>query len=342
MIVVISHPADLHAQRVTETLRARGREVFLLDLADLPRSATLSIDPAGLGLAGQGKVTIRHTDRVVDLSSASAVWWRRPQHVVLDDIGDPDARGFAYGEWHEAIHGAYQLMPCPWMNPVHADEIASHKAFQLSVAPQVGLRVPETLMTSDAEAAQQFIARMEARGGRAVYKIFAATHQVWRETRLVGPADLAHLPSLHLAPVIFQEYVPAVADIRVTLVGGRVFAMSISGAPEVDFRLGLGRAQTAAFNLPAETATALQALMERFGLAYGAVDLRLTAAGELVFLEINPAGEFLFVEAGAGHPVTEALADWLCNPTAAGGAAGGAVGGVATAGASLRVGGALA
>lgn len=309
MIVVISHPADLHAQRVIGALRARGREVTLLDLADFPESATLSIDPTG-----RGKATLRHTAGSVDLSAATAVWWRRPQQVVLDAIGDTDARGFAYGEWHEAIHGAYQLMRCPWMNPVHADEVASHKALQLVVAPQVGLRVPETLMTSEEREAREFVARQEARGSRAIYKIFAATHQVWRETRLVGPADLAHLSSLRLAPVIFQEFIPAVADIRVTLVGDRIFAMAISGGPEVDFRLGLGQARTTAFDLPEGVAASLRALMDHFGLAYGAVDLRLTPEGELVFLEINPAGEFLFVEAGAGHPVTEAVADWLSDP----------------------------
>ncbi|WP_109473259.1 MvdC/MvdD family ATP grasp protein [Ornithinimicrobium cavernae] len=309
MIVVISHPADLHAERVLAELRARGREVFLLDLADLPDRASLSIDPAG-----SGRVTLRHTGGSVDLTRATAVWWRRPQSVVLDAISDPGARGFAYGEWHEAVRGAYQFLTCPWMNPLHADEVASHKALQLAVAPRLGLRVPETLMTSDEAEAREFVARQEARGARAVYKIFAATHQVWRETRLVGPADLAHLASLHLAPVIFQEYVPAVADIRVTLVGDRVFAMSIAGGPEIDFRLGLGRARTAAFDLPEPVVSALQAMLRRFDLAYGAVDLRLTPEGELVFLEINPAGEFLFVEAGAGHPITAAVADWLCDP----------------------------
>lgn len=323
MIVVISHQADRHAERVITRLRARGREVLLLDLADLPHRATLSIDPGGTTRA-----TIRHTRAAagrtraspsvatpaVDLTRATAVWWRRPQTVELGAIKDPDARGFAYGEWHEAIYGMYQLIPCPWMNPVHADEIASHKALQLAVVPSVGLRVPETLMTSDQAEAREFVARQEGRGRRTIYKIFAATHQVWRETRLVGPADLAQLGSLHLAPVIFQEYVPAVADIRVTLVGERVFAMSIAGGPAVDFRLGLGEASTAAFELPPEVVSSLQAMMRRFGLVYGAVDLRLTPEGELVFLEINPAGEFLFVEAGARHPITEAVADWLCDP----------------------------
>ena len=312
MILVISHPADLHAQRVLAALHARGRETLLMDLADLPDRATLSIDPAG-----PGRASFRHTAGSVDLTQASAIWWRRPQSVVLDAITDTDARGFAYGEWHEALHGMYQLLDCPWMNPLHADEIASHKVLQLRLAPEVGLRVPQTLMTSDETEARQFVTRQEGLGRQAIYKIFSATHQVWRETRLVGPADLAHLASLHLAPVIFQEFIPAAADLRVTLVGGQVFAMSIVGGPVVDFRLGLGQARTAAYELPAEVVESLRALMARCGLVYGAVDLRLTPEGEFVFLEINPAGEFLFVEAGAGHPVTEAIADWLCEPVVA-------------------------
>lgn len=312
MILVISHPGDLHAQRVIAALQARGRESFLLDLANLPARATLSIDPVG-----KGRATLRHTAGSVDLTQASAVWWRRPQTVMLDTITDTDARGFAYGEWHEALHGMYRLLDCPWMNPLHADEIASHKVLQLRIAPELGLRVPQTLMTSEESEAREFVARQEARGRQSIYKIFAATHQVWRETRLVTPADLAHLASLHLAPVIFQEFIPAAADIRVTLVGGQVFAMSIAGGPEVDFRLGLGQARTAAFELPVEVLESLRALMARCGLVYGAVDLRLTPEGEFVFLEINPAGEFLFVESGAGHPVTEAVADWLCDPVRA-------------------------
>ena len=60
-------------------------------------------------------------------------------------------------------------------------------------------------------------------------------------------------------------------------------------------------------------------LMAHFGLAYGAIDLRLTDDGDWVFLEVNPAGEFLFCETGAGFPITEAVADWLADPATDGG-----------------------
>jgi D-alanine-D-alanine ligase-like ATP-grasp enzyme len=52
-------------------------------------------------------------------------------------------------------------------------------------------------------------------------------------------------------------------------------------------------------------------LMRRFGLVYGAIDLRLTPEGRYVFLEINPAGQFLYVEHATRQPIAAALAKAL-------------------------------
>lgn len=310
--MVLSHPGDLHATTVIGRLTEWGVPSFLLDLSDLPGRETLTIDHTG----DRPVVRVRHQEAgVVDLTDARSVWWRRPQLVAVDAaVADPDARGFCYGEWHEAIHGMYALLGCPWLNPLVADQLASHKALQLAVAPTLGLRTPRTLMTSDAAEARAFAEQWGI--DNVVYKIFAATYQVWRETRRLTVADLAQLDRLHLAPVIFQEYVPGVADIRVTVVGDDLFAMAIDGrdSPDIDFRLRMRTAGTSAVRLPDEVASGLRALMAHFGLVYGGADFRLTPDGEYVFLEVNPAGEFLFCEYGAGYPITDAVAGWLANP----------------------------
>lgn len=312
--VVISHEEDQHALRVIAELHARGHETYLLDIAKFPSEVTLSVeyeDPAA------PSICVTPSDGAeVDLGAASSVWWRRPQFPDLTPISDPEAHGFAHGEWHEALNGLYQLIGCPWMNPLVADDVAHRKALQLKVASEVGFRIPRTLMTSNHADARSFIERNGL--GGTIYKIFAATHQVWRETRLVTQKDLAMLDTLHLAPVIFQEYIPAAADIRVTVVGQEMYAMAIDvkgTSYEVDFRLSLAEARTYPIELPRKVATALGRLMKRFGLVYGAVDFRLTEDGEYVFLEINPAGEFLFAEVGAGLPITGAVASWLMDPS---------------------------
>lgn len=311
--MVLSHPGDLHATTVIERLTQWGVPSVLFDLSDLPARQTVTIDHTSQSPA----VRIRHPEHgLVDLTAARSVWWRRPQPVSLDSVADPAARAFCYGEWHEALHGLYTLLRCPWMNPVLADETASHKALQLAVAPGLGLRVPRTLMTSDAAEARSFVDRLGLEN--VVYKIFAATYAVWRETRRLTVADLDLLDRLQLAPVIFQEYVPGSADIRVTVVGEELFAMAIDGrgSADIDFRLRMRSAATSATSattLPDDVAEGVRALMAHFGIVYGGVDFRRTPEGEYVFLEVNPAGEFLFCEYGAGLPITDAVAGWLAS-----------------------------
>jgi glutathione synthase/RimK-type ligase-like ATP-grasp enzyme len=128
---------------------------------------------------------------------------------------------------------------------------------------------------------------------------------------------------VQLAPVIFQEFVPAGLDLRITAVGGSLFAAAIrpeDGETRVDFRMRVGRSSMAAFDLPDAIARKLRALMDRLGLVYGAIDMRVTPQGEYYFLEVNTAGEFLFVEDRTALPISQAVAEWLAQPRPAAGA----------------------
>ena len=57
----------------------------------------------------------------------------------------------------------------------------------------------------------------------------------------------------------------------------------------------------------------LRALQRRLGLVYGAIDMRRTAEGEHVFLEVNPAGQWLFVEERCGLPISQSVAGFLAR-----------------------------
>jgi glutathione synthase/RimK-type ligase-like ATP-grasp enzyme len=309
-IVVLSHNGDPHAMAVCNRLAAAGHPVQILDLAALPGRAGLTIE---LGVVDES-VHCDVNGEPIDLAGARAFWWRRPRFPDLTEIRNADARTFAANEWQEALGGLWQLLGGRWMNPPVHDEVASRKAFQLRVAAECGLRVPRTLITSDPAAALEFIHRVGI--GRTIYKTFSCTYAIWRETRLVTPEVLDHLDAVRLAPVIFQEYIPAGADLRVTIVGDRIFpaAIEMSGTSyPVDFRPILGETTVLPTELPTPTRTSLLNLMRRLGLVYGAVDLRRTPAGDHVFLEINTAGEFLFVEELAGLPITDAVAAWLVD-----------------------------
>ena len=124
------------------------------------------------------------------------------------------------------------------------------------------------------------------------------------------------IDSVRLAPVIFQRFIKAEADVRITIFGDDIQAAEIVASRDsyqYDYRVDLEAVTMRSTKLPQEIEAKLLRLMERLGLVYGAIDMRRTADGDYVFLEINPAGEFLFVEQRTGLRLTEAMAALLAR-----------------------------
>src|SRR5262249_28406868 len=127
-------------------------------------------------------------------------------------------------------------------------------------------------------------------------------------------AELGFLANVKYAPVIFQQYIPAKVDLRITVVGERIFPACIYSQDteyKVDFRMTMDAARVEPAELPSDVSAMLRALMGRVGLVYGAIDMRLTPDDEYVFLEVNPAGQWLFIEHRTGQPISEAMAELM-------------------------------
>lgn len=308
MILIVSHPGDEHATGVLAELRRRRHRVALLDSSEFPLRASLS---QSFSATGPRIEYVGGADRF-DLRECHAAWWRRPLPHTLHDHLDPDVLSFTYTECHEAFVGALSLLDAAWVNPPHFDERAHHKPLQLATAARVGLSVPRTMVTNDPDEARRFIADIGQ--ARTIYKTFLATDDHWRETRMLRDGEMELLESVRFAPVIFQEYIPADADIRVTIVGDEIFAAAIrpdARGYTVDYRIDMAAATFEATDLPHQVKDSLQALMRSLGILYGAVDLRRTPDGGYVFLEVNPAGEWRFVEERTAQPITPAMTELL-------------------------------
>ena len=91
------------------------------------------------------------------------------------------------------------------------------------------------------------------------------------------------------------------------MMGEKVFAAAIYSQETsypMDFRMGMDASRVEPFDLPREVTERLHVLMDRIGLVYGAIDMRLAPDGRYVFLEINPASQWLFFEHRTGQPMT--------------------------------------
>ncbi len=303
MILIVSYPNNDH---VDEVLKHVTREAVVVDTASFPVSLGLSVatsdEREDFQFALPGGRRIR-------LCQVGAVWYRRiSPYGFHEDLRDETARLFAWSEANEALLGVWYSLGAYWMNPPLADEVSQRKVRQLQVARQVGLTIPDTVVTNEPDVAQMFVQKHGI--GHVVRKAFRNIAQAPRETHLLRAEDLDLLDSVCYTPVIFQEFVPATVDLRVTVVEDDIFSAAVTSESQysADYRPGLASATVVPYDLPHDVAGKLHELMKVFGLKYGAIDLRVTPGGDHVFLEVNPAGQYLFISARTGQPIPEAIA----------------------------------
>jgi glutathione synthase/RimK-type ligase-like ATP-grasp enzyme len=309
-VLLIATAGDPHVQAVLGELERRDVRGVVADLSAFPQAASASLHYT---CCGDHRYELELDGEVHPLDEVRSVWWRRPQQpVVSPQIVRETHRLFTANEIAEALAGLWYSLDAFWVNDPARDHVAHRKVKQLRVAQQCGLRLPETLITNDPGRARAFIDRHGYRD--VIYKSFSALEEEWRETRLIREGELELLDAVQHAPVIFQEYVPADYDVRITVVGQAVFAAAIHSQQTsypVDFRMDMANAAIEPVTLPDEVEARLLDLMRRLGLQYGAIDMRRRPDGAYVFLEINPAGQWLFVEQVTQQPIAAALAELL-------------------------------
>lgn len=306
IVLIVSAPEDIHATTVAKHLAALGARPELVDLRRFPTEMSVSLAYGSstdivLQLAGGANINAR------DITS---VWWRRPQRPEISpQIAELPHRQFAHNEVMLTLNGLWQTLECQWVNPIKADAAAGHKPYQLKIAPQVGLEIPDTLITNDPVKAAEFI---ESHRGKVVYKALAGLPDAWRETRLLRDEERSLLSAVQYAPVIFQELIEG-NDLRITIIGEEIFAAEMDTSKSrypYDIRMDM-TVPARQVTLDAGTAEALLRLMKKLGIVYGAIDMRRRPDGSYVFFEINPAGQFLYIEELTGAPISKALASRL-------------------------------
>jgi hypothetical protein len=302
----------VHALTVARRLADRGAEPVIVNTATFGTSALVSmaVRPEGCGfILRLGRLEISSRE-------LAGAWLRRTPPIEVDPaVRDDEARRFCSDEHIEVLLGlAYQLPNV--INAPGADRAANRKPLQLAMAREVGLRVPPTLISNDAQEIREFVATC-AQG--VVFKILSTTRFQFTETRVFDPrAHPALLGAARYAPTIFQARVAPQEHLRVTVVDDEIFVAAIrTTAPEAlwDWRLDRDCAITEG-SLAADDANRVRTLLRRLGLRYGALDLIVDDEGESWFLEVNPGGQFLFAEIHAGLPISDALARSLLRPAA--------------------------
>lgn len=307
-ILIVTNSADLHADLVVPILAAKGHRPFRIDLDAFPRDYQC-VQVFDAGRVSQ-RVRLTGDDRWLDLDQVGAVWVRKAgEFSYRSEALAPQERAFAGLETEQALFGLLYNLDCYWMSHPRALRGAQWKGEQLKRAMQLGFRVPASIVTNSAEQARRFL---QGLGGQKIFKTLSSptlgAELLAPEQRsssglgtvLVEDAMLDQLDAVDELFCHFQEYVPKQYELRVTVIGERVFAAKIHSQEDprtrIDSRNMSAEIPYEATRLPPDIERRCVDFVHSYGLEYGALDLIVTPAGEYVFLENNPVGQFLYIE----------------------------------------------
>jgi hypothetical protein len=300
--LVLSALDDIGAGYRVLDQRQRGAHAMTLEITD---------ECAGGAIGGR----LRLPDGDLDLATVTGAYCRLVDLPVAVDPGDASAPGLIASDDQripEMISVWMDVAPGRMLNRPSAMASNHSKPYQAHAIQACGFLTPETLITTDPEAATTFIEARWRQEREVIYKSISGVRSI---VQCVARADLKKLDRIRWCPTQFQERVDG-TDIRVHTVGEEVFAVEISSAA-VDYRYaerqtGEGAALSAV-ELPPDVARRCLDLSRRLQLPLAGIDLRRTAAGEYYCFEANPSPAFSYYEGATGLPISTAIARHLAD-----------------------------
>lgn len=317
MVLIVTQEVDSHTDLVVEKLNERNVPVFRFHTFDFPQRSTMT---ASIN-SEHWTTLLDYYHRRVDFDQITSVWYRRPRAFDPDPEMTEPEKTFVNAEGREAFGGLLRTLNCLWVN--HPDRLttADYKPYQLRIARELGMEIPPTLITNNPEEVPRFFEQCK---GHMIYKPMSAGLVMEDDekistifTNTVHEEDLQEVFRVRQTPCLFQERIPKKLELRITIIGNKVFAAEIhSQASErsaTDWRLAYHELTYDIHQLPDKIRLQCLALTQRLGLAFGAIDMIITPDDRYVFLEINSNGQYSWIEGHTGMPLNDAMADLLSS-----------------------------
>ena len=289
-------PAERPLERVRAELERLGAPTLVLD-----QHAVLETE-VDLVVGSEVSGSIRVRDQRIDLRTVTAAYVRpydsRRLPEVIQTGNERHARAV-----EETLYSWTEITPALVVNRPGAMAANGSKPYQLEQIRRSGFAVPETLITTDLDAARAFWERH----GTVVFKSVSGVRSI--VSRLCSEhverlADVSHCPTQ------FQRYIPG-RDHRVHVVGDEIFACEVISEAD-DYRYPAHHpVEIRSCRLPREVEDRCRLITTAARLPVAGIDLRRTPEGDWYCFEVNPSPAFTYYESRTAQPIGRAIARLL-------------------------------
>ena len=193
-----------------------------------------------------------------------------------------------------------------------------NKLHILSVAKDIGLLIPESIVTTSKEILEKFLQKHKKIITKPLYTLSLKTDEqyILAYTSRIDRKVIRYLPKTFF-PSFFQIEIIKKYEIRTFYLRGEFYSMAIFSQndkqTEVDFRIYNKSKpnRNVPYKLPKSIEFQLDALMKKISLDNGSIDLILDNYGKYHFLEINPVGQFGMVSIPCNYYIEKKIAHYL-------------------------------
>jgi glutathione synthase/RimK-type ligase-like ATP-grasp enzyme len=297
-ILILGNSRDAHALAVEKALAEAGVIADYFDTSLFPTQLRISWKPVN-----QTGYLVLPQGRNLKITDIHSVYWRNFAGVGVPVLQDVYQQQIAIDDSTSALRSLLQTIPARWVNSWEAYQFHKEKPLQLSKVKQIGVTIPQTLISNDAQEISSFVRSLD----KAIFKpVYGGAHAKLVTADHLEPRRLSLAASI--APVTIQEYIPG-TNIRSYVIGQSVYAAEIR-TQQLDFRED-AQAQLIPVDLPAAVEQQCLEIARALKLEWTAIDWRCRPSGEYVFLEANPSPMFLHFERQTGFPITRKLVELL-------------------------------
>jgi len=299
MILIITNKQDYTADYLILELQRRQVDYTRFNTEDFPRKTQVVWEMNNSQLDGY----FQFPGSLVKFDAIKSIWYRRPTYPILQDIKDTVTEKFITLESVSSLEGIWRCLKCYWVSAPDSIRKAEFKLYQLHIAQEIGFKIPSTLLTNIPETASDFYGFQK----EIIYKPISHGRLERNDTigliftNLVDGDKAKKFSTIRQSPTLLQKLIPKALDIRVTVIGNKIFAVEIhsqiDSQTKYDWRRGdVSKIKHKLHLLPSNIEDLCHKLVRELNLAFGAIDLILTPDGEYIFLEINPNGQWAWIQ----------------------------------------------
>jgi len=316
-ILVISTSVDAATDAVVNYFDRHDVAYVRINTEDMPFCGCVSVAYQDK-MAPQIYINI-HNQMDEPASSFHSIWYRRLRAPAPPESMDPGVYDFSIRETRTTLIGTVFSNASKIMSPPESVWRAENKLFQLRVATDIGLSIPDTLVSNDPTMIRNFYSStsqgLVIKPVRTGYLVNQGESRSIYTNRFLDK-HLDCLQEAQYSPSIYQAFVDKTYDIRATYVGGHIFTAAIHSQTDnralVDWRRTSNPdLPHSVHQLPSTLENNVRVLMKTLGLEYGAIDFVLDSGGRYYFLEVNPNGQWLWLDRLLELGITEAVSTWL-------------------------------